>query len=139
MVDRITRDHRSWNMSRIRGSDTKPEKKLRSALHVAGFRFRVNDKKLPGKPDLVLRKFRTVIFVNGCFWHRHEGCKKAATPKSNVEFWETKFRGNIARDKQNSMELAEKGWDVLIVWECEIETDLLSVIDGIRARLGLDR
>lgn len=137
MVDRITKEHRSWNMSRIRSSDTKPERKLRSALHRAGFRFRLHDRTLPGNPDLVLKKFNSVIFVHGCFWHRHNGCDKAATPKSNVEFWERKFRDNIERDKQNTIELAERGWKVLTVWECEIERNLLAVVDGVRARLGL--
>lgn len=135
MVDRITKEHRSWNMSRIKGSDTKPEKILRSALHRAGFRFRLHDKHLPGKPDLVLRKFKAVIFVHGCFWHRHKDCDKAYTPKSNIEFWKEKFRRNIERDKQKSKELTERGWEVFTVWECEIERDLSSVVDHVEACL----
>ncbi len=135
MVDRITKEHRSWNMSRIKGSDTKPEKMLRSALHRAGFRFRLHDKHLPGKPDLVLKKFKAVIFVHGCFWHRHKDCDKAYTPKSNVDFWKEKFRRNIERDKQKSKELSENGWEVFTVWECEIESDLSSVVANIEACL----
>ena len=135
MVDRITKEHRSWNMSRIKGSDTKPEKMLRSALHRAGFRFRLHDKHLPGKPDLVLRKFKAVIFIHGCFWHRHKDCDKAYTPKSNVDFWKEKFRRNIERDKQKAKELSEKGWEVVTVWECEIERDLSSVVANIEAYL----
>lgn len=135
MVDRITKEHRSWNMSRIKGSDTKPEKKLRSALHRAGLRFRLHDKRLPGKPDLVLKKFSTVIFVHGCFWHRHKGCDKAYTPKSNIDFWEEKFKRNIERDERKSKELSDRGWEVLTVWECEIERDLSSVVALVEARL----
>ena len=131
MADRITKEHRSWNMSRIKGSDTKPEKILRSALHRAGFRFRLHDKRLPGKPDIVLKKYNAVIFVHGCFWHRHKGCDKAYTPKSNIDFWEEKFRRNIERDKQKSKELSEQGWEVLTIWECEIASDLSSVVANI--------
>ena len=114
----------NWNMSRIRGTDTKSEKALRSALHKAGFRFRLHDRRLPGNPDIVLKKFNSVIFVHGCFWHRHKDCDKAATPKSNTDFWEEKFKKNIERDEQNSRELFEEGWEVLTVWECEIESNL---------------
>ena len=135
MVDRITKEHRSWNMSRIKGSDTKPEKILRSALHRAGFRFRLHDKRLPGKPDLVLKKFSTVIFVHGCFWHRHKGCDKATTPKSNIDFWEEKFKRNTERDARKSKELSDRGWEVLTVWECEIERDLSSVVALVETRL----
>ncbi|WP_217703196.1 DNA mismatch endonuclease Vsr [Celeribacter sp. HF31] len=91
MVDRISPEHRSWNMPRIRGKDTKPEMVLRSLLHRAGFRFRLHDKRFPGKPDLLLPKHQTAIFVNGCYWHRHEGCRKATTPKTNAAFWKKKF------------------------------------------------
>lgn len=135
MADRISKEHRSWNMSRIKGSDTKPEKMLRSALHRAGFRFRLHDKRLPGKPDIVLKKYNAVIFVHGCFWHRHKGCDKAYTPKSNIDFWEEKFRRNIERDKQKSKELSEQGWEVLTIWECEIASDLSSVVANIEACL----
>jgi DNA mismatch endonuclease (patch repair protein) len=123
MADRITKEHRSWNMSRIRGKDTDIEKMVRSYLFSRGFRFRKNDKRYPGKPDVVLPKYRTVIFVNGCFWHRHEGCKRATTPKTNVEFWEQKFARNVARDRATVEQLEAEGWKVLTIWECELEGD----------------
>ena len=123
MVDRITKEHRSWNMSRIRSKDTLPEIRVRSFLHHAGFRFRLHDKKLPGSPDIILPKYRTVIFVHGCYWHRHPGCKLAYLPKSRIEFWAEKFHLNIERDKKNKQLLADSGWNVLIVWECETKTE----------------
>ena len=100
--------HRSWNMSRIRSKDTKPEILVRKAIHAKGYRFRLHEKKLPGKPDLVLAKHRLVIFVNGCFWHRHEGCKLSTNPKSNTDFWERKFSDNVRRDEQNKKKLQLK-------------------------------
>lgn len=120
MTDRISKEHRSWNMSRIRGKDTKPEIIVRSLLHKIGYRFRLHRKDLPGKPDIVLPKYKTVIFVHGCFWHRHRGCRFAYTPKSRKKFWKKKFEQNIERDKQVKKELRKAGWNVLIVWECEI-------------------
>ena len=107
-------------MSRIRSSNTKPEMAVRSLLHCAGYRFRLHRKDLPGKPDIVLPKYITVVFVHGCFWHRHEKCKYAYTPKSRIEFWEEKFKNNIERDKKNRKELESLGWKVIIVWECEL-------------------
>lgn len=124
MTDSLTPTQRSENMRRIRGQDTKPEIALRSALHRQGFRFRKNDPRLPGKPDIVLPKYRTVVFVNGCFWHRHEGCSKATTPKTNTEFWLEKFRRTVERDKRKAVELQALGWVVTVVWECEINADL---------------
>jgi len=106
-------------MSRIRGRDTQPEKKVRSALHRAGFRFRLHRKDLPGRPDIVLPKYRTVVFVHGCFWHRHRGCKFAYEPKSRPAFWNEKFRGNVARDRRNASDLRRLGWRVVTIWECE--------------------
>lgn len=120
MTDIISKKKRSWNMSRIRSRDTKPELLVRSILHQAGYRFRLHVSKLPGKPDIVLPKYKTVIFVHGCFWHRHRGCKYAYTPKSRVKFWEEKFRQNIARHKTVTTELKRLGWQVLVVWECEV-------------------
>lgn len=120
MVDRISRDHRSWNMSRIRSTDTKPEISVRSLLHRLDFRFQLHVRKLPGRPDIVLSKYRTVVFVHGCFWHRHEGCKYAYTPKTRRAFWLKKFRNNIRRHIQVSAELEELGWQVVVVWECEV-------------------
>lgn len=107
-------------MSRIRDRDTKPEKLVRSLLHRLGYRFRLHRKDLPGRPDIVLPKYRTAIFVHGCFWHRHRGCKYAYQPKSRVEFWKKKFLDTVKRDKRNQNELKELGWKVIIVWECEL-------------------
>jgi DNA mismatch endonuclease (patch repair protein) len=119
MVDRLSREHRSWNMSRIRGKDTKPELAVRSALHRAGYRFRLHRKYLPGQPDIVLLKYRTVVFVHGCFWHRHKGCKFAYAPKSRVAFWNEKFLRNVDRDRRNANALRRLGWRVITIWECQ--------------------
>jgi DNA mismatch endonuclease, patch repair protein len=106
-------------MSRIKGKDTKPELAVRSFLHRMGYRFRIHRKDLPGKPDIVLPKYKTIIFIHGCFWHRHKGCKYAYTPKSRVKFWKDKFAGTVNRDKQHLKQLKEYGWKVFIIWECE--------------------
>lgn len=108
-------------MSGIRGRDTKPEIAVRKALHAAGFRYRLHSKNLPGRPDIALPKHRCAVFVHGCFWHRHRGCKFAYTPKSNVEFWSKKFDANTIRDKKVRSELRKAGWQVLVVWECKIK------------------
>lgn len=127
MVDIISEERRSWNMSRIRSKNTKPEIIVRSMLHRMGLRFRLHDRKLPGTPDIVLPKYRTVIFVHGCFWHRHSGCVYTYSPKSRVEFWEEKFQKNIYNDQENIRALIESGWQVKVIWECEIkDTDKLS-------------
>ena len=110
-------------MSMIHGKDTKPEEKVRKYLFSHGFRYRKNDKRLPGKPDIVLPKYRTVIFVNGCFWHCHEGCKYYVFPKTHTEFWKQKLGGNIQRDKKNYEQLMSLGWHVHIVWECELKKE----------------
>lgn len=123
MVDRVSKETRSYNMSRIRGKDTKPEIIVRSYLFSRGLRFRKNDKRYPGSPDIVLPKYKTIVFVHGCFWHLHEGCKYAKMPKSNVEFWENKLYGNRDRDERNQNELEELGWKVITVWECELKKD----------------
>ena len=119
MADRITPEHRSWNMSRVRSADTKLEVRVRSILHGMGFRFRKNVKSLPGKPDVVLRKHKTIIFVNGCFWHQHPGCIKAHIPKSNVQFWRNKLDRTVIRDIEHRRLLEERGWKVIDLWECE--------------------
>ena len=119
-MDSLTKEHRSWNMSRIRSTDTKPEMIVRSFLHKKGFRFRLHVKTLPGHPDIVLPKHKTVIEIRGCFWHRHPGCKSATTPSSNIEFWQAKFKRNIERDKKNAEELKSLGWRLIVVWECEV-------------------
>lgn len=107
-------------MSRIKSTETAPEKNVRAWLFSHGFRYRKNDCRLPGKPDVVLPKYHSVIFVHGCFFHRH-GCKYSTMPKSNVDFWETKFSRNVERDKKHVRELEEAGWNVIIVWECELK------------------
>lgn len=119
-MDKLTKEHRSWNMSRIRGSNTTPEKLVRSYLHRMGYRFRLHRKDLPGKPDIVLPRYRTVIMVHGCFWHRHQGCKFAYTPKSRVEFWQRKFQSNVIRDKLVARQLRSLGWRILVIWECQV-------------------
>lgn len=120
MVDHLTVRERSWNMSRIKGKDTKPEIIVRSLLHRMGYRFRLHRRDLPGNPDIVLPKHHAVILVHGCFWHRHKGCKYAYNPKSRVEFWQKKFDDNVKRDKRNRKTLLQEGWKVVVVWECEL-------------------
>ena len=118
MVDIMTAEQRSALMSRIRSVDTKPELFVRRALHAMGYRFRTHVRGLPGRPDLVFTKRRAVIFVHGCFWHRH-GCKKTYVPKVREKFWEGKFAANTSRDERNQSQLVQSGWRVLVVWECE--------------------
>ena len=119
-------------MAAIRGKDTKPEVIVRSFLHRLGFRFRLHGRDLPGRPDIVLPKYRTVVEVRGCFWHRHEGCPFAYTPKSNREFWESKLNGNRERDRRNLRDLARLGWRVIEVWECELgENGVLERLPGL--------
>ncbi len=108
-------------MSRIRSRDTAPEKAVRSLLHCLGYRFRIYRKDLPGKPDIVLAKYKTVIFVHGCFWHRHKGCQRCTTPSANQEYWLAKFEKNISKDKKNKTLLRRLGWKAITVWECEIK------------------
>ena len=120
MADKISKEKRSWNMSRIKGKDTSIEIKVRKRLFQDGFRYRKNVKELPGKPDIVLPKYKTVVFIHGCFWHRH-GCKEFHIPKTNPDFWNEKFQRNVTNDKKHYAELKESGWNVIIIWECEIE------------------
>lgn len=108
-------------MAQVKGRNTGPEKAVRSLLHQLGYRFRLQRSDLPGKPDIVLPKFKTVLFVHGCFWHRHPGCKRATTPASNRDYWDKKFARTVARDAKNERELADMGWRVLVVWECELK------------------
>lgn len=119
-MDHLTPEKHSWNMSRVRSENTKPEKAVRSMLHKMGYRFRLHRKDLPGSPDIVLPRYKTVIFVHGCYWHRHQGCNKASMPKTNVRFWKEKFKRNIQRDKLAQEELEKLGWTVIIVWTCEL-------------------
>jgi DNA mismatch endonuclease (patch repair protein) len=120
--DPLTREERSELMSRIRGRDTTPEILVRSALHRAGFRFRLYGRGLPGRPDIVLPKYGAVIFVHGCFWHRH-GCRLATEPRTRRDFWQAKFAANVARDKRHARALRTLGWRVLTVWECALRTE----------------
>lgn len=130
-MDHLTPNQRSQLMSRIKVRDTSPEKKLRRLLHRAGFRFRLHVKQLPGKPDIVLPRYRTIIFVHGCFWHGHTCNKGTTRPKTRVEFWKKKIEGNIERDKRNYDELKNLGWRVLTVWECELKNS-----EELQERLG---
>lgn len=127
MTDNHNPSQRSYNMSRIRNKDTKPEMLVRKHLFSKGFRFRKNDKRYPGRPDIVLPKYKTVIFINGCFWHKHEGCKYFVWPKSNVDFWKSKIETNIERDKNNYSRLSDMGWRVIVIWECELKKDKFDV------------
>lgn len=120
MADTLSPEKRSWNMSRIRGKDTSIEVKVRKYLFSKGFRFRKNDKRLPGKPDVVLPKYHTVIFIHGCFWHRHPGCKDTTTPKTRTEYWLDKFERNVANDRARYEALEAAGWNVITLWECDI-------------------
>lgn len=120
-MDRITPEKRSWLMSRIRSENTTPEIRVRSALHRAGYRFRLHVKTLPGSPDIVLPKYKTVIFVHGCFWHNHKGCSISRIPSTNSDFWKKKFQRNVERDKRVKKELRKLGWKVIVVWECEVD------------------
>lgn len=113
---------RSFNMSKIKGKDTKPEILVRHYLFSKGLRYRINDRRYPGTPDIVLPKYRTAVFVNGCFWHKHEGCRYFVWPKNNAEFWKEKIDKNAARDQKNYSLLREAGWNVLIVWECQLKS-----------------
>lgn len=117
----MTTEERSKMMSKIKSKNTAPEMIVRRYLHNKGFRYRLHDKKLPGKPDLILPKYKAVIFIHGCFWHGHEGCKYYRIPKSNIDYWTKKLKGNISRDKQDQQSLQAMGWRVLIVWECELK------------------
>ena len=125
MADKFSKETRSRVMSRIRSKDTKPEIIVRSFLFSKGLRFRKNDKGYPGSPDIVLPKYKTVVFVHGCFWHLHEGCKYAVMPKSNVDYWKKKLYGNKERDERNKIELEQLGWKVITVWECHLKNNKL--------------
>ena len=124
MADIVSEAQRSYNMSQIKSKNTKPELVVRSMLHHLGYRFTVNgpnNKKLPGRPDIVLPRFNTVIFVHGCFWHGHENCKDFRLPKSRTEWWRNKLEGNVARDLRNQHAVKELGWKVVVIWECELK------------------
>lgn len=120
-MDSVSPEKRSWVMTQVKGRNTRPEKAVRSLLHRMGYRFRLHRADLPGKPDIVLPKYHIAIFVHGCFWHRHAGCKRATMPVTNIYYWNRKFERNVARDMQNKAALECGGWSVLIVWECELK------------------
>ena len=120
-MDVHSKETRSYNMSRIKGKNTKPEELVRKYLFSQGFRYRKNDKRLPGTPDIVLPKYKTVVFVNGCFWHGHEGCKYFVWPQNNADFWKAKINANIKRDQRKKEELERLGWRVLVIWECGLK------------------
>lgn len=137
-MDIYTPKRRSEIMSLVRSKSTRPELLLRSALHKLGYRFRVNDKRLPGTPDIVLPKYRTVINVNGCFWHQHPGCRKAKVPATNSDFWSRKLIKNVERDDENERQLRKFGWTSFTVWECQISNivRLNEILREIRKELG---
>ena len=136
MTDVLTTEQRHKNMSHIRGKDTSIELLLRKKLFSLGYGYRKNVKELPGKPDLVFPKYKTVIFVNGCFWHRHPGCQYTTMPKTRIEFWQAKFDRTVERDQENYAKLEDLGWKVCIVWECEIKSDFEQVISEITGILS---
>jgi DNA mismatch endonuclease (patch repair protein) len=121
MTDHVTKEKRSWLMSQVKGKNTTPELIVRKYLHKNGLRYSLHKKDLPGKPDIVLSKYRTTIFVNGCFWHGHEGCKKARLPKTRTEWWERKMASNKQKDKKNKTALKREGWNVIVIWQCKLQ------------------
>lgn len=134
-MDTVSKEVRSRNMSAIRSKNTKPEAVVRSLLFELGYRFRLHRRDLPGKPDIVLSKYKTVIFVHGCFWHQHKKCKRASIPKSNKKYWVSKLERNVERYKINKRELNRLGWNVVTIWECEIK-DLEKIITRLKEKLN---
>lgn len=137
-MDKFSKSKRSEIMSQVKGKNTKPEEVVRKFLFSKGFRYRKNDRRYPGKPDIVLPKYKTIIFVNGCFWHQHAGCKSATLPETNYSYWKEKLQRNVARDKIQIAKLKDMGWYVIVLWECEIsskekrEIRLRRLIDEIK-------
>ena len=125
--------HRSWVMSRIHSKNTAPELRVRSVMHRAGYRYRLHVSEMPGKPDIVMPRYRIAMFVNGCFWHRHPGCRHTSTPKTNTEYWQRKFAGNVARDGNAHAVLRQNGWTVLVIWECQTRNavELANLLGGV--------
>lgn len=137
MADVHSKETRSYNMSRIKGKNTKPEILVRKFLFSKGFRYRVNVKSLPGKPDIVLPKYKTVIFIHGCFWHGHEGCRYFVVPKTRTEWWMEKISSNIERDNMNCVALKENGWNVLVIYECKLKPVFREeTLNNLIAQLG---
>ncbi len=136
MTDVHDKATRSYNMSRIKGKNTKPEMVVRKFLFANGFRYRLHDTKLPGKPDIVLLKYKTVIFVNGCFWHGHKGCKYFVLPKTRTEWWLQKIKGTMARDRAAEIALNVMGWKVIVIWECQLKkNNLTSTLTGLLSEI----
>jgi DNA mismatch endonuclease (patch repair protein) len=123
VADKLDPERRSANMARVRGKDTGPEMRVRRIAHRMGLRFRLHRRDLPGTPDLVFAKHKLVVFVHGCFWHRHEGCSRASTPTTRVDFWQAKFEANTARDRRQQKVLVALGWKVLVLWECGLKDE----------------
>lgn len=141
--DRLSPAERSALMAKVKGSDTKPEEKVRKALFCEGFRYRKNVARLPGKPDIVLAKYRAVVFVHGCFWHQHENCPEAVLPQTRQEYWIPKLRKNAERDLRNAERLKQNGWRIFIVWECELRPRLFqdtmnSLVKNLRESVKTD-
>ena len=136
MADVHSKETRSYNMSRIRSKDTKPEMVVRKFLHKNGFRYRLHVKTLPGKPDIVLPKYKTVIFIHGCFWHGHKGCKYFVVPKTRTEWWLNKIGTNIANDTNAEVALQNTGWKIIKIWECELKKhDLENTLNSVKSAL----
>lgn len=122
-MDNLTKENRIKNMQNIHSKDTAPERIVRAYLFKRGLRYRIADKRYPGKPDIVLPRYKAVVFIHGCFWHQHPGCRRAVMPKSNVEYWKPKLKRNVERDKENIQELEQLGWRTFVVWECELSKE----------------
>lgn len=131
MVDKLSQERRAWNMRQVHSRNTNPEIIVRRLLHKMGFRFRLHKKSLPGSPDIVLAKYKTVVFVHGCFWHRHIDCSDASLPKTRTDFWQSKFAENIARDTRNQAALISQSWKICVIWECETKD-----LEKLSARLA---
>jgi DNA mismatch endonuclease, patch repair protein len=125
MTDHLSEGERSWNMSRIRSKNTTPELAVRKALTEDGLRYRLHVRSLPGNPDVVIRKMNTALFINGCFWHQHPGCRRSTSPKTNTEYWRPKLSGNIERQKKAFKELRKENWNIVTIWECEAKNENL--------------
>lgn len=136
MVDTISPEKRSWNMSRIKDRDTSIEVRVRKYLYHQGYRYRKNVSSLPGKPDIVMEAYKTIIFIHGCFWHRHTNCKKATIPKTRTDFWLNKFDKNVANDTKNREKLESMGYKVIVIWECEINKSFLETVQKISSLVG---
>jgi DNA mismatch endonuclease (patch repair protein) len=135
MTDVLTIEQRRRNMQAIKGKDSEIELQVRKFLHSRGFRFRLHDKGLPGRPDVVLKKYNTVVFINGCYWHQHENCDLSTMPKSRSEFWKDKLTKNKERDQRNLKKLKELGWNVIVLWECDIERKTATILTELETQL----